>query len=230
MSFYGIPMIQHVYERVAMAIQKSWIYIASPDDEIINYMNSIGAKTIKTHINHVNGTSRVIEATKSLNFDKVIIVQADEILLDPKDIKILMSSIRKDSKSKFWNLVTKLDSNIEINDKNIVKCTISKNKVTSLFRELPLNYENTICIFKIKGIMAFNCQYLNLLETLPDTPLQNLLSIEQLKILENGFSLTPILSEKSYPSINSEDDIEKVFQYISVNPNQQSILKKYAKL
>ena len=53
-------MILHVYEAAKQA-ELGEVYVASPDDKIIQIINQHGGKAVKTNNNHQTGTDRVFE-------------------------------------------------------------------------------------------------------------------------------------------------------------------------
>ena len=57
-------MILHVYEAAKQA-ELGEVYVASPDDKIIEIINQHGGKAVKTNNNHQTGTDRVFEVFDS---------------------------------------------------------------------------------------------------------------------------------------------------------------------
>lgn len=230
-DFLGIPMIEHVYRRASMALDSQHIYITSGDSEILNYMQSVGANIIPSKLTHTDGTSRAAEAASALAYEYVIVLQADEILIDPNHLQQLRKSIQHNSEYNFWNLITNLNSNLEIEDQNIVKCTVNtQNEIFFIFRKNPFTSSNYLLLNKIMGTIAFKSDHLISLSHKPDSPLQLINSTEQLKILEYGYALYGVSVESSYPSINTKSDIYFVKEYIQHNESQKVILSNYVSL
>ena len=63
-----------------------------------------------------------------------------------------------------------------------------------------------------------------------DSKNQEVLSIEQLKIIDNGFSLTGVIVDSSYPSINTFEETQIVKAYVDKNFRQKQILASYVQL
>ena len=61
-SILGLPMIGHVYKRVAMCDLLSDVYVATCDEEIYNYVLSKGGKAVMTSDSHVRCSDRCAEA------------------------------------------------------------------------------------------------------------------------------------------------------------------------
>ena len=58
----GMPMIGHVYKRVKMSRALSEVYVATCDQEIYDYIESIGGKAIMTSNCHERCSDRCAEA------------------------------------------------------------------------------------------------------------------------------------------------------------------------
>ncbi len=229
-EFLGIPMIEHVYRRACLALPTEHIFIASGDDEILSKMSSLSANVLRSSKKHLHGTSRVAEAVESLNYNHVIILQADELLIDPSHLKALMDKIHKLQEINCFNLITNIDNNSQLADKNIVKCFVDSDlNITHLFRFDEENKKSRP-VYKIMGTIAMTKQSLIHLSKVEDSKNQEVLSIEQLKIIDNGFSLSGVIVDSNYPSINTFEETQIVKAYVDENFRQKQILASYVQL
>jgi 3-deoxy-manno-octulosonate cytidylyltransferase (CMP-KDO synthetase) len=78
---------------------------------------------------------------------------------------------------------------------------------------------------KNTGIFAFSKDVLMQLQELPDTPIQKMESIEQLKMIEYLIPIIGIPTNYSYPSINEEKDLDNYNAIMKTDKLQQDILK-----
>ena len=62
----GMPMIGHVYNRMMRCEDFADVYVATDDQEIIDYIQSIGGNCIKTKESHIGAIDRVVEAVKAI--------------------------------------------------------------------------------------------------------------------------------------------------------------------
>jgi 3-deoxy-manno-octulosonate cytidylyltransferase (CMP-KDO synthetase) len=76
------------------------------------------------------------------------------------------------------------------------------------------------------GIIAYEKNFLIKLNDLDLSIIEETESIEQMRIIENGFSLRSISLELSQPSINEPHELEEVLNYIKSNSEQQLLLDK----
>tara|TARA_B110000027_G_C16015392_1_gene253872 strand:+ start:30 stop:800 length:771 start_codon:yes stop_codon:yes gene_type:complete len=225
----GIPMIEHVRRRALLAKNVNEVFIATCDDEIMRVMNSYGANTIMTSDQHLNGTSRVAEAVKKIECDEVILVQGDEPLLLPSDLDIIIENIRKSDGINFWNATSPINEFEELSMDSIVKCSIHNNRILYCYRNSPSHSsfdDQKKYIKKILGVIAFKKKFLMEIAEMDSTPIEIIESIEQMRIIEKGYSIQSIPLKLSQPSINEPNDLKKVLNIIDNNFEQQSILKQ----
>jgi 3-deoxy-manno-octulosonate cytidylyltransferase (CMP-KDO synthetase) len=77
---------------------------------------------------------------------------------------------------------------------------------------------------KILGIIAYRKDFLLDLMTLPPSRVEQAELIEQMRIIENGFSLKSVPVSPSLPSVNEPEESEIVLNYLKSNEEQRRIL------
>jgi len=224
----GLPMIEHVRRRVLLAKQVDEVYIATCDEEIKTVLEGFGANVIMTSDQHKNGTTRVAEAVQNIDCSEVILVQGDEPLLLPRHLDTLIETIRKDNASVAWNATGPIEKKEELMRHSFVKCAINDHRILYCFRKSP-SY-NTFAfqqqyIRKILGLIAYRKDFLMELTQMEATPIEQIESIEQMRIIEKGFSMRSIPFELSQPSINEPHEVEDVWQYVAKNSEQKQLLE-----
>ena len=231
-DLFGIPMIEHVRRRVLSSNIFEKVIVASGDDEILNIVDNYGGETIKTYQKHTNGTSRVAEAVKNLDFTHLVIVQGDEPLIKRQHLAKISESIIKNPNIDAWNSISEMSSERDLERENIVKASIDqKGRIIYLFRKSPSfakPFDQFIYIKKVQGLIAFRKDVLVRLSSIPPSFGEKLESIEQLRIISNGFYLQGVIQNDQVPSINEEGDLQEFFQYLKEDKTQnqktQSIL------
>jgi 3-deoxy-manno-octulosonate cytidylyltransferase (CMP-KDO synthetase) len=224
----GMTMIEQVVKRVAMVVSTEDIYIATDNNEIADHSDKLKIKSILTSKSHQNGTSRVAEAAINLDYDYIVIVQADEIFLVPDQLNSLLEKIRNDQDRTTYNLVAEINQK-DLNDYSVVKSLLNPSlRIIFLSRGNPLinnDLSNKKFLKKNTGIFAFPKEVLMQLQELPDTPIQKMESIEQLKMIEYLIPIIGIPTNYSYPSINEEKDLDNYNAIMKTDKLQQDILK-----
>lgn len=218
----GLPMVEHVRRRALQSNYLDNVFIASGDDQILEVMKSFKADTIKTKLNHKNGTSRIIEAIKKINAKYILLIQGDEPLLKPSYIDTIIEKIKNDSNSDVWNLTAPLKKK-EINETSIVKCEIKRDFVIDLFRKSKSSKKN---FRKILGLIAFKRDILMKLNQYSPSIKEKKLSIEQIRIIENNFKLKSVKVRQTLQSVNVPGDVEKVKKVLKENRYQSKMQRK----
>ena len=135
-DFLGIPMIEHVWRRAQLTNPLLDVVITTDSIEIKKVVEKFGANCILTSKNHDNGLSRVGEIANQLQWDHYLILQADEMLIEPESLNLLARISQSNSKFEFFNLITKLEKSEEISDVNVVKClTRDDNSIITMARK-----------------------------------------------------------------------------------------------
>ena len=226
--FLGKVMIEHVWKRANLIEEKAEIVVATDSLEIKTVCETFGAKVMLTSESHQNGLSRTGEIAKILNWDFYVILQADEILIDPRNLELLIKTIKEENSSPFYNLITNLKKASELSDRNVVKCLIRHdNSLINIFRMSgSIASEATQMIFtkKICGLFAISHKCLNEIINLPAQIIETNESIEQMKLIELNYQVYGVEVKDNYPSVNTELEAKEVLEILSQDPYQRSIL------
>lgn len=226
--FLGKVMIEHVWKRANLIEEKVEIVVATDSLKIKTVCETFGANVMLTSESHQNGLSRTGEIAKILNWDFYVILQADEILIDPRNLELLIKTIKEENSSPFYNLITNLKKASELSDRNVVKCLIRHdNSLINIFRMSgSIASEATQMIFtkKICGLFAISHKCLNEIINLPAQIIETNESIEQMKLIELNYQVYGVEVKDNYPSVNTELEAKEVLEILSQDPYQRSIL------
>ena len=227
--FSGLPMIEHVWRRAQLTDPVIETVIATDSEEIKKVCENFGAKCYITSKEHPNGLSRVSEISSILNWDFYIVLQADEILIDPKNLDELYKEIEVNSKQQFFNLITDLNNKSELTDKNTVKCVLRDDRtIINIFRKSGLvsSEETQLKIIKkICGVFAISNNCLSIVSGTQPQKIEISESIEQMKIIELGFNVLAVNTKLNYPSVNTPEEALLVERILDMDPRQKQILE-----
>jgi 3-deoxy-manno-octulosonate cytidylyltransferase (CMP-KDO synthetase) len=227
-KFHGLPMIEHVRRRALLSKHIQDVYIATCDEEIKKEITAFGGKVIMTSNKHTNGTSRIAEAVKNIDCTHVVLLQGDEPLLLPRHLDALVDSIILKPKGDAWNATAPIENMEELDRHSFVKCTITpEQRIIFCFRRTPFYspFETQEqLVRKILGLIAYRKEFLMQLTELPPGGTELAESIEQMRILENGFIITSVPVTPSLPSVNEPREAQIILDYIEHNVEQQNLL------
>ena len=129
--------------------KKKDLYIATCDDEIAKYSNSISANCIMTSKKHKRASDRVYEAMikieklKKTKYDLIVLLQGDEPLINPVMLKKAIDPFKKNKSIKVVNLMKRIRSAKEADDPNDVKVVFDKNKYALYFSRYAIPFNQT---------------------------------------------------------------------------------------
>jgi 3-deoxy-manno-octulosonate cytidylyltransferase (CMP-KDO synthetase) len=220
MDICGKPMIQHVYERVAQAKLIDDVIVATDDQRIVDAVLGFNGNVKLTSIDHKSGTDRVAEAVSGLLADIVVNVQGDEPLIDPLIIEEAIEPLIDDRNLMASTLCHPIIHEQQMHNPNVVKTVLDSAGNALYFSRSLIPYPrnpNMLGVFEHIGIYVFRHAFLMKLVKMPQTPLEMIESLEQLRILENGYRLKVIKIQCEYNglSVDTMEDLEKVRAILS---------------
>lgn len=215
----GIPMIGHVYLRSKMSDLLEEVYVATCDNEIYDYIESIGGKAIMTSDEHERATDRTAEAMEIIEkktketIEIVVMIQGDEPLLSPEMINEAIEPVLS-GEATVSNLMSNILSREEHEDPNEVKVVIDKSSFALYFSREPIPSWKKgalqVPMYKQVCIIPFTRESLLLFNDMPQTELEIIESVDMLRLLENGFKVKMIYTSKETYSVDTIEDLMKV--------------------
>ncbi|MBQ7544791.1 MAG: 3-deoxy-manno-octulosonate cytidylyltransferase [Synergistaceae bacterium] len=206
----GKPMIQHVYERAKLAENLYDVLVATDDKRIYDCVESFGGKAVMTDSDLPNGTARCEQAARGYDVGGVINIQGDEPLLNPRMIDEVTELLGGAHCSTLCRELTG-----DIDNPNTVKVVMSQYGFTLYFSRSAIPYKrnaSNLPYYQHIGIYGYRIDFLKKYVSLPPTPLSDAESLEQLKILEHGYSIKVKVTECREESIgvDTPEDLERV--------------------
>ncbi len=219
-NIQGKTMIQRVFEQASKAKILSKVLVATDNSQIFNHVESFGGNVVMTSENHKTGTERCFEVIHKLNetFDVVINIQGDEPFIAPEQIEKVAPCF-KNQEIQIATLLKKLSDNEELFNQNIIKAVVDKNKKAIYFSRNPIpfyrgkeknNWLKNHEYFKHIGIYAYRTDILQQIVKLSPSPLELAESLEQLRWIENGFSINVEYTDIESFSIDTPEDLGKI--------------------
>jgi len=216
----GMPMIGHVYSRTVMCNDFDEVFVATCDEVIADYIQSIGGNVVMTSPDHLRSTDRVAEALQLIEeelnekFNIVVMVQGDEPMVNEQMVANSISPLLIDPGVEIVNLMTEITDDYEIESPNSVKVVVDYNNFALYMSRSPIPYEKRgisgLPKLKKVNVIAMTRDFLIHLSSLPPTPLELVESIGMLRILESGMKIKMVLSDSYTASVDTPEDLEIV--------------------
>lgn len=222
---HGTSMIMRVYQQAKKAACLDRVVVATDNMRIFDHVQKEGGEAVMTDEGHVSGTDRVYEAVGKLmnqeDFikDTVIInIQGDEPYIDPAAITTL-SACFDNPEVGIATLIKKIISEEELSNPNVVKVVSGKSKQALYFSRSPLPFirgagisewlsANTF--FKHIGIYAYRGHILQGIATLKPSVLEKAEGLEQLRWMENGYSIHVEVTDYESVAVDTPADLSKI--------------------
>ena len=215
----GKPMVQWVYERVQSSEVRDLV-VATDDERIADCVRGFGGRVVMTSPDHASGTDRCGEAAMSMqpdDSDVVINIQGDEPLISPREIHLLAGAF-EDRSVQIATLVNPFQDEEILRNPNVVKVVKARNGNVLYFSRLPIPYlrENALPpknYFRHIGIYAYRYGVLKQIVQLPTSELENSEKLEQLRWLENGYTIRALECDYLGIGVDTPEDLARIQNY-----------------
>ena len=221
-KIHGMPMIGHCYKRSIMSKSLSNCYVATPDKEIFNYINSINGKAIMTAHRHEMCNERVFEAVDKIEkqikkkFDVIVNIQGDLPMIHPSMVDKLIEPLKKNKNVTNTTMVDDILLEKDFFDKNRIKVIMDKNNDAILLTREPVpsifKYKNKFNKYKHVAIRAYRRNIYNKIKKLKITPIERIEGIDDLRLIENGIRIRITYTKKITETVDTPNDLKKVIK------------------
>jgi len=192
----GKFLIQHTYERASLAKLPEKVIIAADDEKVVAAAETFGAECVLTSPDHQSGTDRIAEAVADMDVEIIVNLQGDEPEIDPANIDYLAKMLMDNPDCPMATLAAEFQNARQVSDPNIVKVIIGRNNKAIYFSRSPIPYDREKSgvgdvrqYLRHIGIYAYRKKFLLEITALPQTPLEKIEKLEQLRAIENGYSI-----------------------------------------
>lgn len=216
----GKTMIRRVYERAVQAEKLSEVIIATDDQRIADHARAFGARVEMTRADHPSGTDRCAEvAARFPEADLVVNIQGDEPFIDPAQIDAVALPFWREDAMAISTLARRIDREADLFNSNVVKVVFDRFQRALYFSRHPIPFMRNFPpgeewlkrgrYFQHLGIYAFRREVLMALARLSPGVLETAESLEQLRWMENGYSIFVGITEMATIGIDTPEDLEK---------------------
>lgn len=219
----GEPMIVHVARRAQEAGARA-VVVATDDERIAAAVTALGLSVCMTSDQHVSGTDRLAETAERLGWpDDCIVVnlQGDEPLAPPSALRAVAETLAQ-SGAQLATLAQPITHSDEIFDPNAVKVVCNAQGDALYFSRAPLPWardafaQNRLQVpgphwLRHIGLYAYRAGDLKTFAAMPPGRLEQIESLEQLRVLEAGWRIAVRQTPEPFPAgVDTEADLRRV--------------------
>lgn len=215
------PMIQRVYERVSAVLDE--VVVATDDQRIYAAVEGFGGKVIMTSEHHQSGTDRCYEAYVNLQrrFDIVVNIQGDEPFIHPSQLQALIACFDSQEVdiATLVRRITTDDGVGFLKNPNHPKVVMNRKGNALLFSRsvIPFLRDVDEADYLLKadfyahiGMYAFRPEVLKEVVSLVPSRLEKAESLEQLRWLENGYTIRCGITTERSVGIDTPEDLKNL--------------------
>lgn len=219
----GVSMVAHVARR-ALAAGAREVWVATDDDRITAALEGFdGVRVAMTRADHASGTDRLAECARQAGWgdeDIVVNLQGDEPFAPAAGIRAVAATLAA-SGAPMATLATPVEDAPTLFDPNVVKLVRNAQGDALYFSRAPIPWHRDAFArsrdvlppgqwLRHIGIYGYRAGFLQRFAAMPPGTLEQVESLEQLRVLEAGFRIAVSLSPEPFPpGIDTPEDLAR---------------------
>ena len=221
----GKYMIQRVYEQACKVLDR--VCVATDDERIFNAVQSFGGQVVMTSDRHRSGTDRCFEAYTNLGGgeDVVINIQGDEPFIKPEQIESLIACfdspqtqiatlVRPFEATEGYEALANPNSPKVVMNERHEALYFSRSIIPYLRGVDPEQWLSQHVYYKHIGMYGYRADVLGEITRLPQSSLELAESLEQLRWLQNGYTVKVGITTQETIGIDTPADLQKAISLL----------------
>jgi 3-deoxy-manno-octulosonate cytidylyltransferase (CMP-KDO synthetase) len=215
----GKPMIQWVYERAKQSKTLDELFVAVDDPRVQSIVEGFGGKAILTGSGHKSGTDRIAEVVEKMAADIIVNIQGDQPLIDPNMIDEAVQPMIDNPEIQMSTLKRAIEED-EFDDPGIVKVVVDEKDFALYFSRSLIPYPQhgeNMRVYEHVGLYVYRKDFLLKVSKIPQSYLEKIESLEQLRVLEKGYKILVVetkMDKSAGISVDTPEDLERVEKLI----------------
>lgn len=225
----GMAMVEHIYHRAKMAGKLDDVFIGTPDQEIVDFVEGFGGKAYLSKSTNKRATECVADVVAQLEKkpDITIMVQGDEPMIRPDQLDNMIDAFEKFPDASIVNLTNAIGKDDEYADPHIVKLVHDKHgKVLWFFRRPNPTWQDAVKELSIQiqtGIIGFRGSMVTDFNTMAPTGFELQESVDMFRVLEHGHGIQTVLSDVRLYSVDTPEDRD----FVSEKMKDDDLVSQY---
>lgn len=213
----GRPMLAHVVEAAQRCPELHEVIVATDSDEVLEFCGRNGWRAEMTSSSHRSGTDRVWEVARRTPADVYVNVQGDEPLARPEHISALLAPMHH--AGVLVSTVKTPCGVADLHNPNSVKVVTDLAGRALYFTRatVPFDRERSgqAHPFKHLGFYAYRGEALEKFCAWPESELEGVERLEQLRFLEHGIAIHVTETPYDTVGVDTEADLQRVENVLS---------------
>jgi 3-deoxy-manno-octulosonate cytidylyltransferase (CMP-KDO synthetase) len=219
----GEPLVLHVARRALQSGARE-VWVAADDARIAEALSGAGVQVAMTATTHASGSDRLAECAAIAGWpdDTVVVnLQGDEPFAPAAGIRAVAEALRA-SGADMSTLAAPIGEVETLFDPNVVKLVRAASGDALYFGRAPLPWPRDAFAadrsrlppgghwLRHIGIYGYRAGFLKRFAALPQTPLERIESLEQLRALEHGHRIAVAMTPEPFPAgIDTPEDLAR---------------------
>lgn len=212
----GKYLVQHTWEQALQARMADGVLIATDDPRVQRACEEFGAPCVMTRADHPSGTDRIAEAAGGMDVDIIVNLQADEPEIEPAYIDRAAALLVEHPQADMATLLAPFESAEQAANPNIVKAVVDANGRAIYFSRSVIPYDRqaggtgqAVIYKRHMGIYAYRKPFLLEFTKLEPSFLEQTEKLEQLRAIENGYTILTAVVEKAWDGIDTPQQYQQ---------------------
>ena len=224
LNIHGRAMILRVVDQAKKVQGFDDLCVATDDERIADICRTENIDVVLTSKDHPSGTDRLSEVARIKGWaedDIIVNVQGDEPLLPAKLVKQVAALLEAHPESSMSTLCEPIHQLDEFKRDSIVKVVMSKNNQALYFSRATIPYDRDGAkqveqqlhdqAYRHLGLYAYRVKLLQEYVNWDMGVLEQLESLEQLRVLENGHRIAIAVAEANLPpGVDTQEDLDRL--------------------
>ena len=221
----GQTVILRTYRAAANSGLFDAVYVITDSQLIYDEIVQNGGQAFISTEQHETGTDRIAEFAKDIEADIIINIQGDEPFIHQKSLRDLIHVFEEYSNRQIdlASLMIQIQNKADFLNPNNVKVVVDNDNFALYFSRAPIPYSRDKIFetaYKHIGVYAFRKPALERIAQMPQTDLEQIEKLENLRFLQNGLRIKMVKTDKLNFGIDTEEDLQKARLYLKNNKNK----------
>jgi len=223
-------MILHVLERALAARNIRRAIVATDDERVLDTVEAAGFEAMMTRSDHASGSDRLAEVAATLSDADVIVnLQGDEPLISPQTIERAVAELLRDETAQVVTTSEEITEAADVLSADVVKVVTDESGRALYFSRSPIpfprdavrKYGTLLAALEIEpdllqtfrkhtGLYVYRRAFLLEYTRWPQSTLERMEALEQLRALERGAIIKVIEADAPSIGVDTEQDLERV--------------------